>query len=59
MLTKNPKERIKLEDIMTHPFMASFTIPKELESTFERYHPSLSFMEKYGSVNKLRKAKGE
>ena len=59
MLAKNPRERIKLEDILDHPFMTYFIIPRELESTFERYYPSLTFMEKYGSVNKVRKARGD
>ena len=41
ILERDPKKRLKLEKIMSHPFMTTFTIPEIVENTFESSHPSI------------------
>ena len=56
ILHLNPRERLKIEDFMAHPFMSRYKIPKQLESTFLTSVPSAAFMKMHGRISKKQEA---
>lgn len=56
ILNLNPRERLKIEDFMAHPFMSRYNIPKQLESSFLTSVPSASFMKMHGRISKKKEA---
>lgn len=56
ILNLNPRERLKIEDFMAHPFMSRYKIPTQLESTFLTSVPSSAFMKMHGRISKKQEA---